>query len=202
MLDIICEAICLSHATIITAETCVNQYRNKAKEMESFRSAKDDSNNISNTAQLLEVIWDITQSFWGDRKTTQSVSLHGQQQRKSAYACKKTCQNLSYSVWKLNGKKEEVQSMIVKKTGLISEKRTNWIPNFTWNLTTPSTNSHSMKRFSSLNMLQSAVHFIWPHGINFHQLQSFWRKLMLNMGISCTIYIPEGQVVGQCWKIF
>jgi len=63
--------------------------------------------------------------------------------------------------------------MIVKKTGLISEKWTNWIPHFTCNLTTPSTNSHSTK---SLNMWQSAVHFIRPHGINYHQLQSFLKK--------------------------
>jgi hypothetical protein len=86
------------------------------------------------------------------------------------------CQNLSYSVWKLNGKIEVVQSMIVKETDLISEKWTNWTPNFTWNLTTPSTNSHSMKRFSSLNTLQSAAHFIRPHGINYHQLQSCLKK--------------------------
>jgi hypothetical protein len=60
MLDIICDAVCLSHATttiiIIIAESCVNQFRNNAKELESLCSAMDDSNNMSNTAQLLEVI--------------------------------------------------------------------------------------------------------------------------------------------------
>jgi hypothetical protein len=56
MLDRICDAICLSHATIIIAETCVNQFRNKAQELESFCSAMDDSNNIGNAAQLSEAI--------------------------------------------------------------------------------------------------------------------------------------------------
>jgi len=56
MLDIICDAVCLSHATITAAETCVNQFRNKAKELESFCSAMDDSNNISSTTQILEVM--------------------------------------------------------------------------------------------------------------------------------------------------
>jgi hypothetical protein len=41
---------------MITAETCVNLSRNKAKELESFCSAMDDFNNISNTAQPLKVI--------------------------------------------------------------------------------------------------------------------------------------------------
>jgi hypothetical protein len=56
MLDIICDAICLLHATIIIADMYVNQFRNKAKELESFCSAMDNSNNIGNTAQLLQVI--------------------------------------------------------------------------------------------------------------------------------------------------
>ena len=136
---------------------------------------------------------------------SQKVCKEYNRRRRLVCVCKKMCQNLSYSAGKLNGKIEEVQWTIVKKTGLISEIWTNRTPNFTRNLTKSSTNSQSIKRYSSLNMLQN----LWCQFCTSFDLVEL---IIISFNHSwenwCWIWVFHVQYIHlkaklwECWNIF
>jgi hypothetical protein len=47
----------------------------------------------------------------------------------------------------------------------------------------------------------STTDFIWSHGLN-ASFNLICQKPMLYMRASCTIYMPDGWVMGQWWTVF
>jgi hypothetical protein len=88
----------------------------------------------------------------------------------------------------------------------LGDKSTNKTISLTWNFTASSTNIHFVEKLWRLNMLRKLWCRLWASfdltDLIIASFNPFCRKLMLNMGRSCTVQKSDVWAVGHCWKDF